>query len=130
MSDDSDTFTQEDIDSVNGSTNRRAAQIAYVVGAGLVVVGIVGAIAWVWIAIRQQVRIADGGSFSFSQDGTADLGDRIDVFATTLGLLLEAALVLSAGVAIRVLSGVFLAREGVSLTRLTVGDPFPGAPEE
>lgn len=129
MSDDGSTVTPDDVAGSNEALIQRTAYFAQLVGTGLVAVAAVGALAWLYVAARQQLNASD---FTFGgNDGTdpVSLGERLNLFASAFGYLMQAALVLAIGVAIRLLAQWATARTGGSLTGFQPGDPFPGEAE-
>jgi hypothetical protein len=129
VADEDSVVTGEDIEDLNRAVIRRAGVFAQIAGAALVVVGAVGLAAWAWIVIRQQL-LRDGSSFSFDSGDRTTLAVRIDILAGTFGYLVEPAVALTIGLAVRLLSGVLLARAGVSLTGFEPGEPFPSGTDE
>ena len=123
-----DVVTASDIAALNAAAVARAAAFARIAGTVLVVAGLVGVAAWLWMAARsQQYLDDDGGGFSavgFVQDDPSWL-DRLDVLSTTITLGVSAVLAVGAGVLMRLAADYAVARTGGSLTGFQVGDAMP-----
>ncbi len=76
-------------------TDQRRASAVDAAGATLVVVGIVGVVAWVWGLVRTQFVVAQFGS----------LGARLDMLAQQIPVLLLAGAVAGLGIGLRALAG-------------------------
>jgi hypothetical protein len=96
---DDEGLTPADIASLNRAAVERTATIARLAGTALVIIGAVGAVAWVWVALRTQDRASSldltFGGEAMSKD--LPLADRIDLFTGSLGLLLTASTVMGIG---------------------------------
>lgn len=72
-------------------TGRRGLAAADDAGATLVVIGLIGAIAWAWQLVRSQIAV----------DQPVSLGDRIDLLATQTPMLLLAGVLVGLGIGLR-----------------------------
>jgi len=120
-------ITEDDVAELNRGVLRRTATIARHASTGLTVLGLLGVTAWVWIVARQQLVLGGGAGISgffSSGDGHLSFLQRIDVFVSTLGLLLSAGLVGGLGLALRLAAEYSISASGGSLTGVEAGDPF------
>jgi hypothetical protein len=117
--------TAEDIAELNRMAVERSAAFARVAGAVVLVVGVFGALAWLWLTVRLQLRLDDRGS------GVGSFGDleldtsfleRIDVASSYVELLVVSALAGGLGLGLRAAADYLVARTGGSLTGYRVGD--------
>lgn len=116
---DDDVVTADDVVALNRASVERSAAISRLIGSGLVVVGAVVALAWLWTAVRLQQKIGD------ERFRSEDTGlDRLDLFAANLGPLALAALALGFGAALRLTADYTQTRVGGSTTGFVVGDRF------
>ena len=103
--DEAEDATTAYMHALNATYLRRAGFLARTGGNVLVVVGVIGAVAWLWLAFRQQM---EGGSFlalsSDFGDGSASIGQRLDSLAGTFSLLVSAAVAVAVGLAVRLLA--------------------------
>jgi hypothetical protein len=122
--------TAEDVVELNRASIARAGALARGAGSVLVAVGVVGAVAWLWTAARQQQLVDSGGG----DGGLAVFGppseelsfvERLDLFASTIGFLLTAALLTGVGFLLRLVADYSVGRTGTSLTGFEVGDRLP-----
>ncbi|HEY3140515.1 MAG TPA: hypothetical protein VGJ86_05265 [Acidimicrobiales bacterium] len=125
------TVSADDIADLNRSTVSRAAAFTRLLGTAVLVVGVIGLVAYLWVAVRQQQTLDDnsGGSGFGLGDGGLSLVERIDVFSQTIAYLLWSALVVGAGTVLRLTADYAVARTGGSLTGFQVGDEVPADDE-
>lgn len=131
-----DRVDAEDVDYFNRETMRDAAQRARLVATALVVVGAVGALAWLWLTIRTQQH-AQGLSLGLGSDAEAPqatLLERFDGLTRTIGLLVSSALTFGLGIALSLLASHMTVSYGGTLTGVEEGDEFlsppPGPPDD
>ena len=125
--------TDDDVAEINRATLGRTASVSRHVGTALIVLAAVGVAAWLWVLARQQQLLGGGdGSSGFfgSPEGDVSVTERVDLFASSIGFLLNAAMVAGLGLALRLVAEYLLARSGVSLSGLDVGEPWPDVAEE
>jgi hypothetical protein len=123
MDNESDTVTPDDIATLNGMAVERSAVFARTAGAVLVLVGVIGAAAWLWYSVRTQLRL-DDDQFSATPFGGpgVSLADRIDVLSGYVDPVVWSALAAGVGLGLRVLADYAVARTGGSLTGFQIGD--------
>lgn len=121
-------ITAGDVESLNNATILRSAAIAKLAGTALVVISSAGMLAWLWLVARSQLELGPYG-IPFRGEGDPAVDERIDQVASTLGLLVNSALALTIGCAVRMLSDYVTARSGGSLTGYEPGDLAPIADE-
>jgi hypothetical protein len=117
--------TANDVDALNRASIERAGAFVRIAGSVLVVVGALGCAAWLWSTIRTQQQL--NGSLGFTLGGDrppidVDLVDRVDLFTPYVGLLVESALVIGFGLALRLIADFLVARSGGTLTGFEPGD--------
>ena len=125
-------FTADDVRDLNGASVARAAAFTRIAGTVLVVVGVVGAAAWLWITVRQQAEFngGSGASDPLSPSRDIDFFRRVDAVAVYITLLVSAVLATAAGLSLRLLADYTVARTGGTITRFRVGDPLPTPDED
>jgi hypothetical protein len=120
------TIEAADITVLNGRMVERAGAFARLAGVGLIVVGALGVLAWVWVVVRQQLMIDDDTPSPFGFGGEdLSLVDRLDAFSQYVVYLVWSALAVAAGFGLRLAADFAVARTGGSLTGFLVGDPVP-----
>jgi hypothetical protein len=125
-SSDDSTIGAEDIARLNGMTVERAGAFARLAGSALVAAGAVGVLAWLWVSVRQQQMIDDGGGgFAFGGEAGPSLVDRIDAFVDYVVFLPWSAVAVGAGFGLRLAADYTTARVGGSLSGFAIGDPVP-----
>jgi hypothetical protein len=114
--------TEADVESLNRASIVRAAAFVRIAGSVLVVVGALGAVAWLWTMVRTQQQA--GARFEFSDSGALelDLVDRVDILAPYVGVLATTALVVGFGLLLRLVSDFVVARSGGTLSGFEAGD--------
>ena len=118
--------TEADIVLLNRGTVVRGAFFARTAGSVLIVIGAIGFLTWLWTVLRGQNVLGDLGEDFFVGGGDSlSISERIDVFSYSIGLLLESALVVGVGCALRLIADYTVARLGGSLTGYEVGDDVP-----
>lgn len=126
--------TADDLVELNDEVLARTASLARATGTALMVLGAVGAAAWLWLVARQQQLVGGGdvGIFSFGADeGGPSFTQRLDGFASTFGYLVSVALTAGFGLLLRVLGQYLTARTGGSLlSAVKAGDLFAESGEE
>src|SRR5262249_47836147 len=113
--------TDDDVAALNTTAMERSAVVARIAGTALVVAGVIGLLAWLWLFVRAQQVADDRVGFGSS----ADLADRIDLGVQTISLGIIAALVTVTGFAVRTVADYFVVRTGGSLTGFEAGDQVP-----
>jgi hypothetical protein len=113
-------------------TVARSGAFARIAGTALIVVGIIGAVAWAWSAVRTQQRLSGlpvpGGFDGFDLgQSSPSLLDRIDAVPNGIVLLVSGALAVGLGVFLRLGADYAVARTGGSLIGYQVGDELPEA---
>ena len=120
-----ETATAEDIAELNRAAIERSAAFARIAGAVLLVIGVVGLVAWLWLTLRLQIRLDDMsiGSDPFGGGESAtSFADRVDALVGYTETLVIAALAVGGGLGLRALADYMVARTGGSLTGYRVGD--------
>jgi hypothetical protein len=122
-----DRITAEDVAFLNRQAVARAGAFGRLSGTGLVAVGAVAALAWLWFTIRQQQMMDDGagGSDPFGSAPEVTFADRLDMFTNGISLLVFAGLAAGGGLGLRLLADYTVARVGGSLTGFEPGDQAP-----
>lgn len=122
---DDDIATAEDIAELNRMAVERSAGFARVAGTVVLVLGAFGALSWVWLNVRLQLRLDDVGA-PLGQFGDADEGpsfvDRLDILTAYVEVLVVSALAAGVGLGLRAVADYLVARTGGSLTGFRVGD--------
>jgi hypothetical protein len=120
MSDaDIDTVTAADVTGLNRAVVARAADLARLVGTGLLIVAGLGVLAWAWLVLRGLDVIGDQ---YFGED--LAFNERVDLVAGYVSLLLFSGLAAGVGVGLRLGADVSVARTGGSLTGVEAGEPL------
>jgi hypothetical protein len=125
MSDEDLRLTAEDIANLNRDTIARSAAFLRLGGTLIGLVGVVGMVAWAWYEVRLQQNVGDSPlifNATTASAGGLELGDRIDLLAGSMSLLVLSSLALGLGLAARHLGDYTQARTGASLTGYAVGD--------
>jgi hypothetical protein len=122
MADDS-TVTSEDVDDLNRQALDRSSAIARIGGTVLVIIGILGALAWLWLTIRaqQEAQPAEFDTFGDQAPPDISLGERITLVTTYLSMLLWASVAAGLGVFLRVVADAGQTYAGGSITGFQVG---------
>lgn len=124
-------ITADDVVSLNRAAILRTAAFARIAGSALVVMGAVGTVAWIWLAIRQQQAFNDAAAeppdVSFGDRFDVSLAERLDAVAGSASLLLLAAITVGAGFGLRSFADYTVARSGGSLTGFEPGDQLDDA---
>ena len=127
MENDDRTITEEDLALLNRTQISRGATLARHVGTGLIALGCVGAVAWLWLEVRSQQNA--GTAFGFPGDGfdkpALPFVDRVSIFSTYFAYLLEAGVLVGVGFLLRLLADHVQLAHGISPLGLKVGDPWP-----
>lgn len=110
--------TAEDIAWLNGRLLLRSAAFARYAGVGLVIVGAIGALAWLWATVRLQQDGGQTGVFIIDQltaggEGLSFL-DRLDLLGTWMRDLVLSALTIGAGLGLRLAADTAEDRVGAS----------------
>jgi hypothetical protein len=122
-----DTVTGADVAGLNQAVVARAANLARLVGTGLLVVAGLGAVAWAWITLRGLGLLGDSFlGFGRSPSGPG-LDDQLDVVVGYMSLLLYSSLVAGTGLGLRLAADYTVTRTGGSLTGLQAGEPLSTA---
>ncbi|HYF45378.1 MAG TPA: hypothetical protein VD926_04145 [Acidimicrobiales bacterium] len=122
--DDLETVTVGDVDDLNRAALDRSAALARVAGTALVVVGVVGVVAWGWLTVRQQQE-ASPFAMGFVETSDVSVVDRVTLAAGSYTVLLFSGLALVLGLLARVAADVGQMRAGGSVTGLRAGDTLP-----
>ena len=101
-------------------------------GTGLMAIGALGGVLWLWVVLRQQNVIGGGeGPFNFGLDDTEmSAKQRLDSFASWFSFLSGVAVTAGLGMVLRVAGEWLIAENGGSLTRAAVGDALPTGEED
>src|SRR5207248_3005737 len=106
IEDDSDQVTAEDVAYFNREAMRDLAVKGRIAGLAVMIIGVVGGLAWLWVTIRTQQHVL-GRGFTFgpgSRNGGVPFTARVDSIAATIGILLSSALSVGVGTAILLVS--------------------------
>lgn len=116
----------EDIATLNRMAVERSAAFARAAGTVVLVAGVIGALAWLWFAVRLQLRLDDtGGALTLDFDGSdpeVSFLDRLDTLTAYVETLVVSALAAGLGLGLRAVADYMVARTGGSLTGFRVGD--------
>jgi hypothetical protein len=118
---DADTVTAADVTGLNRAVVARAADLARLVGTGLLIVAGLGVLAWAWLMVRGLDLFGDELS-EFGED--VGFADRVDLVAGYVSLLIFSGLAAGIGVGLRLGADVSVARTGGSLTGVEAGEPL------
>ena len=131
MGEDEPRTTANDIVELNRSAISTTAKAVRQAGTVLVALALAGLAAWLWIVARQQQLFGNEGPSGFiSLSNGMAFKERIDLFAGSIGFLLNVGLVGGVGLGIRLAAENVMLRAGASLTGLEVGDPMAAACED
>lgn len=127
MTDPYNPITPDDVALANRTVLTRASVVARIAGIVVIVIGVVGFAAWLWLVVRTQQQLNQTrGVDQFGQPAPpAGFRDRIDQSVGTVEIMLWATLTIGGGFALRLLGQHSLARSGGSLTGYEVGDAVP-----
>jgi preprotein translocase subunit Sss1 len=134
MENDDRTITEEDLALLNRTQIGRSATLARHVGTGLIALGCVGMLAWLWMEVRSQQNL--GTLFGSPGDGfeqpSLPFIDRVSIFSSLIVVVIEAGVLIGVGFLLRLLADHVQLAHGISPLGLEVGDPWPesGAAEE
>lgn len=122
-----DIATADDIAVLNRMAVERSAAFTRIAGGVVLVIGVVGALSWLWLTVRLQLELDDNSGITGvpSIDGFDERTtwlDRVDSLTSYVHLLVFAGLALGLGLALRTMSDYVVARTGGSLTGFRVGD--------
>jgi hypothetical protein len=123
MADDA-TVTPEDVDELNRQALNRSSAIARVGGTVLVVVGVLGALTWLWLTVRSQQNAQPAEFIGLGDDieiPDVSLGERITLLSTYFTTLLFSALAAGLGLFLRVVADAGQTFAGGSVTGFQVG---------
>jgi hypothetical protein len=127
--DQDEIVTEADVDEINRSALDRSAAIGRLGGSVLVVIGVVGALTWLWLTVKQQMDASDlgfsGGFIPGEDEAGPTLADRVTLFSSYFGLLLSASVAFGLGLLLRMLGDYGQIEAGGSITGLAVGDDLP-----
>lgn len=134
MDDGDGTITQDDLELLNRTAMARTGSVARIASWALIGIGAVGALAWLWLAVRQQQQASDTfpSSTSFAEGPGLPFTERLSLLAGSMSMLMFAALVAGLGLVARVVGDHVTLAAGVSPLGIAVGDPWPtgAAPDE
>jgi hypothetical protein len=120
-----DIVTAEDIAELNRMAVERSAAFARVAGTVVLVLGAFGALSWLWLTVRLQLRLEDMGgplgSFDEPDEGVSILV-RLDTLTAYVEVLVVSALAAGVGLGLRAVADYLVASTGGSLTGFRVGD--------
>jgi hypothetical protein len=121
-----DTATVVDIAELNRMAVERSAAFARVAGTVVLVLGAFGALSWLWLNVRLQLRLEDMGGGPLGSFGDPDEGvsflDRLDTLTAYVEVFVVSALAAGVGLGLRAVADYLVARTGGSLTGFRVGD--------
>jgi hypothetical protein len=121
---------------MNGMAVTRSAAFARIAGTVLVAIGAVGALAWLWLAVRAQQALTGRDMGLLLPDGAGpeppdpSVAERLDTLAAGTGLLLTASLAAAVGIVARMAADYAVTRTGGSLTGYEAGDVLPDDSED
>jgi hypothetical protein len=128
---DEDRITADDVAALNRASLARVATIGRYAAIVLLVVAAFGFAAWVWVVARQQNLFGGGDGFLFGGDReNPSFTERVDLFATSISILVSAGMVGALGLGLRLVSDFILMRAGATLTGVEVGDEVEETPAE
>ena len=127
---DEDRITADDVAALNRASLARVATIGRYAAIVLLVVAAMAAAAWLWIVARQQGIFGDAGRFAFGTQEDPTVAERVDLFASSLSILVSAGMVGGLGLGLRLVSDFILLRAGATLTGVQVGDAVEETPAE
>ena len=132
MSEVDNALTVDDIHDLNRESVERASAFVRIAGSILVVVGTVGALAWLWSAVRVQQQASPAAAFGLAQSSGNDVSwiDRVDLFAPYVGSLVIAASAVGFGLFLRLLADFLVDRMGGTTTGFVEGDELDGFDED
>jgi len=132
MSDRDNALTADDIHDLNRESVERASAFVRIAGSILVVVGTVGALAWLWSAVRVQQQASSAAAFGLSRSSGNDVSwiDRVDLFAPYVGNLVLAASAVGFGLFLRLLADFLVDRVGGTTTAFVEGDELDGLDQD
>lgn len=123
---DDPTVTEADVAELNRTALGRSGRVATIVGTAVAGVGAAGIPAWAWTVYRLlDARARFSATSEYLGPSEPSAFNRLDVIASSFGLLLTAALVLGAGVGLRSYGEHLQHRAGRSLSGVLVGDLLP-----
>jgi hypothetical protein len=129
------TITADDVVAMNRASIERSAYLARLGGSVLFVVGVLTALGWLWMQVRNQQRLNDYGrngvlgllqlsSGSQALNGSSQVTGttRVDLLMGSLGGLWLPGLAVAGGLTLRMLADFTLTRVGASITGFVAGD--------
>ena len=116
--------TQDDIDAANEDKLLLLARLSRLVGAVVIGAAAVGALSFLWLEIRTQQH-GEGFRVGVNAAGGISFVNRIDLFSTYVGVLVQASIAAAVGAGLLLASSHLYAREGRSLHGAEVGDVIP-----
>jgi hypothetical protein len=119
---DPETITAEDVDELNRAALNRSAAIARWGGSALVVIGVLGILAWLWLTVRSQQEADPAQFLGGSEPSDVSLGERITLLTNYVTILVFAGLAVGLGLFLRVAADVGQIKAGGSITGLQVGE--------
>ena len=126
-------LTVDDIRDLNRMSVERGAAFVRIAGSVVAAIGVVGALAWLWGAIRTQQEALPSAALGFpgaSQTKGVSLVDRIDLLAPFMGSLVVAAAVTGFGLLLRLMADFLVDRVGGSTTGFEAGDSLDGGSDD
>jgi len=133
----SPTITQDDLDALNRRGLLRTALLARRLAEVMLLVALLVAIAWGWQVVRYQQLLTDNRGDGFLGVDVGAVGftdipwtERVDAFASSVGLLGHAALIAGVGLAIRLYAEVSTLRAGGRITAWDLGDEIDSTADE
>ena len=133
MSELDDALTLDDIRDLNRMSVERGAAFVRIAGSIVAGIGVVGALAWLWGAIRTQQEALPSAALGFpgsTQPNGVSWVDRIDLLAPFMGSLVVAAAVTAFGLLLRLLADFLVDRVGGSTTGFEAGESLEERSEE
>jgi hypothetical protein len=115
-------LTADDVVELNRSAISTTARVVCQAGNVLVVLALVGVAAWLWIVARQQQLLGNDGPSGFiTVSGESPFARRVDIFAGSVGFLLNVGLVGGLGLGLRLAAENVMLRTGGTLSGLEAG---------
>jgi hypothetical protein len=128
---DDDLVTAQDVIVLNQVGVGRSAVFVRFGGVGLIVIGVLGALAWAYTTYRIQDQLTDGtGPFGAGFSEGPTLAQRLDAVSSQFFLLVVPVLAIAIGLLLRLVADYAQVRVGASLTGYEVGDHFEPEPNE
>jgi hypothetical protein len=127
VSDRAALITADDLAALNRAELRRTAGLARHASTGLFAVAALGAAAWAWTMVHQQIQLGSSFGGFGGGDPQVSFTDRVDVFAGNVLQLVLAGALVAAAIVVRLLGDHLFDRHGGSLCGYEIGEPLDPA---